>query len=606
MGTYTHSKIRRSGVCIPGPRPEKVKDRPVVKESDPKRVRGGVLLAKALAEKQIERVFTLSGGFINPVLEGLMDSGISVVNSPHEQVAGNMADAWTRLTRKPAVCLVGPEGFANAVAAMAEAYLERSPVIFITASSTMKRLDQGGFKELDHTRIAEPMTKYSALVTAGERIPEFIDKAYDIAVNGNPGPVHLSIPVDMIYSSYEENPDTGERPFKLSSSKVHRPEPAAADMRELVETLESAEKPVIVTGHGVWWAGAETALERVATALGIPVYNMPYHMKMLDPQSPVYLGMVDIHLNPPSKVALEEADTIVVIGCRLDNMLNFGNPPLFPQSATLVSINGSEAELADNHVADLRILGHPEAVLTALHRMATAEGLDFEPGWLEANRTRRQEWAAEMNEKIAIDQGELYHPLRLSLDVLGVLGEGDYLVVDGGDTHFWGEVALNMSAAEGGKLRGVLHPGPLSILGVGVPFGVATKMRHPESRVVVLSGDGAFLAGGLSIDAAFANDVPITVVVDNNRGYGSIMQQQKLIFKDGRTFKTGFRDIPFHTMFEALGGYGELVDKPGGLAPALERALASGVPACVNVRSRSVISPLIAGLADRRARASIE
>ncbi len=134
------------------------------------KVRGGILLAKALAEKQIEMVYTLSGGFINPVLEGLMEYQIPVVNLPHEQVAGNMADAWARLNRKPVVCLVGPEGFANAVPAMAEAYFQRSPVIFITGSSTTKRAGRGGFKEIAHNRVAEPITKYTISVTAGERI----------------------------------------------------------------------------------------------------------------------------------------------------------------------------------------------------------------------------------------------------------------------------------------------------------------------------------------------------------------------------------------------------------------------------------------------------
>ena len=130
------------------------------------KVRGGMLLAKALAEKQIEMVFTLSGGFINTVLEGLMEYEIPVVNLPHEQVAGNMADAWARLNRKPVVCLVGPEGFANAVPAMAEAYFQRSPVIFITGSSTLKRSGRGGFKEIAHNRVAEPITKYTISVTA--------------------------------------------------------------------------------------------------------------------------------------------------------------------------------------------------------------------------------------------------------------------------------------------------------------------------------------------------------------------------------------------------------------------------------------------------------
>jgi len=570
------------------------------------KVRGGILLAKALAEKQIEMVYTLSGGFINPVLEGLMQYEIPVVNAPHEQVAGNMADAWARLNRKPSVCLVGPEGFANAVPAMAEAYFERSPVIFITSSSTLKRAGRGGFKEIAHNRIAEPITKFTISVTAGERIAEAVDKAYDMAVNGNPGPVHISIPVDILFSSYDDGEQEGERPFKLSRRKVNRASPHPDDMRELESIMRDAKRPVIIAGHGVWWSGAEEQLERVASQIGIPVYNAPYHQKALDIGSEVSLGIVDIHLNPPSQVALAEADVILVIGCPLDNLLNFGNPPLIPENATLICVNGSSQELADNHVADVRILGDPEVVLRALGEMASSERLHIGSEWIEANRMRRKEWAEQMDQMLAADDEGPLHPLRVSREVLKSLNEDDYLIIDGGDTHFWGEIAVNMAASEGKRLRGVLHPGPLSILGVGVPFAVVAKMNRPESRVVLLSGDGAFLTGGLSIEAAFANEVPITVVIDNNRGFGSIMQQQIRLFKDGRSFKTGFRDIPFHKMVEGLGGYGEAVETTDQLAAAMERAFASGLPACINVRTKSVISPLIAGLTDRRARASIE
>ena len=570
------------------------------------KVRGGILLAKALAEKQIEMVYTLSGGFINTVLEGLMEYEVPVVNLPHEQVAGNMADAWARLNRKPVVCLVGPEGFANAVPAMAEAYFQRSPVIFITSASTLKRDGRGGFKEMDHNRISEPITKYTISVSAGERIAEAVDKAYDMAVNGNPGPVHISIPVDLLYSSYEPETQEGERAFKLSRREVHRPSPSPVDMHQLEGIMRNAKKPVIVAGNGVWWSGAEAQLESLAAQLGIPVYNAPYHQKVLDIGSEVSLGIVDIHLNPPSEAALNEADVILVIGCPLDNLLNFGNPPLFPEDATLVCVNGSTEELADNHVADVRILGDPGAVLTALGEMATAEQIQVGSEWIETNRERRRDWAEGMNKMLEEDGDGPLHPLKISREIMKSLNEDDYLVIDGGDTHFWAEIALNLAAAEGKRLRGVLPPGPLSILGVGVPFSVAAKMESTESRVVLISGDGAFLAGGLSIEAAFANEVPITVVVDNNRGFGSIKQQQMRLFKNGQSFKTDFRDIPFDKMVVGLGGYGETVEDLEDLSSAMERAFASGLPACINVKSKSVISPLIEGLSDRRVRASIE
>jgi len=170
-------------------------------------------LARALKEKGVEHVFTLAGGFCNPALEGLMETQTPVINCPHEQVAGHLADGHARITRKPTVCLVGPEGFANAVPAMLEAAGERSPVIFITGSSTLKRQGAGGFKEIDDVAIAAPLVKYSIQITDGERISEFVDRACIAATSGYPGPVHISLPVDIMFSSFEEDVGRHERPY---------------------------------------------------------------------------------------------------------------------------------------------------------------------------------------------------------------------------------------------------------------------------------------------------------------------------------------------------------------------------------------------------------
>ena len=270
-------------------------------------------------------------------------------------------------------------------------FFERSPVIFITGASTLKRADRGGFKEIAHNRVAEPITKYTASVTSGERIAEAVDKAYEMAVNGNPGPVHVSIPVDLLYSSYEETQPPEERPFQLSRREVHRISPDPDDLAQLARVLAEAKRPVAIAGHGVWWSGAEDELETTAIRFGMPVYDVPYHQKALDLHSPISLGLVDIHLNPPSQEALSQADVILVVGCRLDNLLNFGNPPLFPECATLICVNGSALEVADNHVADIRILGDPSLVLKGLSAAADSGGFHVDHKWLEENKEGRAE-----------------------------------------------------------------------------------------------------------------------------------------------------------------------------------------------------------------------
>ena len=192
------------------------------------------------------------------------------------------------------------------------------------------------------------------------------------------------------------------------------------------------------------------------------------------------------------------------------------------------------------------------------------------------------------------------------LDVQTQMSEKDWLVFDGGNTHFWSEIAVNMAGWKGQKLGGIMHPGNYSLLGVGVSFAISAKAKNPSQNVILISGDGAFLSGGLSVEAAFQENLPIIVIIDNNGGLDCISQQQERLFDNGKHFATDFRDIPFHSMFEGLGGHGELVQTREELIPALKRAIDSGKTACLNVKCRGVISPIVAATSDKRDKASIE
>jgi acetolactate synthase-1/2/3 large subunit len=572
-----------------------------------KNIRGGALLARAFKKKGVEHAFTLAGGFCNPALEGFMECQMPVINCPHEQVAGHLADGHARISRKPTLCLVGPEGFANAVPAMLEAWGERSPVIFVTGSSTLKRQGSGGFKEIDDVAIAAPLTKYSAQIVDGHRISEFVDRAWKAATTGYPGPVHLALPVDIMFSSFPENAGLHERPFDRTDTPSPRAWPDPSELAPILDTIRHAKRPLIIAGHGVWWSRSETQLSATGTALRIPVYNVPYHTKNLSEASECYMGLADFHQYHPSKPAIHEADVVVMVGCRLDNQMNFGNPPFIPENTKLICVNGSHEELDYNHAADMQLLSDPGAFLEAL-----AEVKKTWDDWFNLQVQRRQTWVQEWSDHIAAEsamdlaEGRKMHPLQLGLDVQAEMNDGDWLIFDGGNTHFWNEIGVNVAAQRGLKLGGILHPGNYSLLGVGVSFAFAAKHIHPEKNAVLITGDGAFLSGGLSIETCFQEKVPIIVIVDNNGGLDCISQQQERLFENGQHYATDFRDIPFHGMFEGLGGHGELVTKREEFAPAMQRAIASGKTSCINVKCRGVISPIVAATSDKREKASIE
>ena len=577
-----------------------------------KKIRGGALIARALKDKGINKVFTLSGGFCNPAIEGFMECQIDVVNCPHEQIAGHLADGHTRITRKPSVCLVGPEGFANAVPSMMEAWGERTPIIYITGSSSLKRQGSGGFKEIDDVSIAAPLTKYSASITDGTRIREFVDKAYRIATNGYPGAVHLSLPVDIMFSSFEENVGLEERPFSHKAKPVAKAWPDPNALSKILELACNAKKPVIIGGHGVWWSNSEKNLENAGESLNIPVFNVPYHQKLLGEEANAYMGLADIHQYPPSEFALHNSDLVLMIGARLDNQMNFGNPPFIPKTTTLVCINGSHEEIEFNRAADHNLLCDPGVFLDTLCNLKKNNKWNLGNSWFQDNKNRKKDWVDKsLNElKIEADKakknGGKIHPLQLALDVQDAMDEKDWLIIDGGNTHFWSEIAINLAGAQGKKLGGILHPGTFSMLGVGVSFALSAKNNNPKSNVILISGDGAFLSGGMSIETAFFEKKPIVVVIDNNGGLASIGQQQERLFESGKRVATDFRDIPFHSIFEGFGGHGELVTKREELGPALKRAIASGKTACVNVKAKPVLSPIVAAVASKREKSSIE
>jgi acetolactate synthase-1/2/3 large subunit len=575
--------------------------------TDKLKIRGGEILARSLKEKGVDDVFTLAGGFCNPALEGFMKCQMSVINCPHEQVAGHLADGHTRISRKPSVCLVGPEGFANAVPAMLEAGGERSPVIFVTGSSTLKRQGAGGFKEIDDVAIAQPLVKYSVQIADGERISEFVDRAWTAATTGYPGPVHISLPVDIMFSSFDIDAGLEERPFSRTPKAIPKAWPDPNILENIMNLIINSKSPIIIAGHGVWWSKSEILLEKVGEKLNIPIFNVPYHQKLLGEESNSYMGLADFHQYHPSKEAIHNSDVILMIGGRLDNQMNFGNPPFFLETSKLICINGSHEELEYNRAADELLLADPGAFLAKLIKVDRKWN-----DWFAKQKNNRKKWVdhwySHIEEESTKDKenSDKMHPLQLSLDVQTQLGEKDWLVIDGGNTHFWSEIAVNMAGWKGQKLGGIMHPGNYSLLGVGVSFAISAKAKHPNQNVFLISGDGAFLSGGLSIEAAFQENLPIIVIIDNNGGLDCISQQQERLFESGKHFATDFRDIPFHTMFEGLGGYGELVETREQLIPALKRAISSGKTACLNVKCRGVISPIVAATSDKRDKASIE
>ena len=229
-------------------------------------------------------------------------------------------------------------------------------------------------------------------ITDGNRIREFVDKAYLIATNGYPGAVHLSVPVDIMFSSFPENAGLEERPFSQSKKIKNIAWPDPNQMSEVLKLASNSKKPMLIGGHGVWWSGSEKKLEAAGQNLNIPIFNVPYHQKLLGEEAKSYMGLADIHQYPPSKFAFDESDLILMVGTRLDNQMNFGNPPLFPKSTKIICINGSHEEIELNRAADINMLCDPGVFLDTLSKLKVNNKWNLDNKWIEQNISEKKNW----------------------------------------------------------------------------------------------------------------------------------------------------------------------------------------------------------------------
>lgn len=570
------------------------------------KITGGHALAKAMSAKGIDRIYSLCGGFINPIYDACADYGIEIVGCRNELEAGFIATADARLSRKATICLAEPSGFTNYVSAVAEAYYAGDPVIFVSASSNSNNFDNAGFKEMPQTDVVDCMTKYAVEVNDVNRIGWFFDKAYDIAINQPTGPVQLTIPTNFLFSGRVSLEATaGTRQFDPARSKVHKPAPNSDDMKEVLQLLSAAKRPVIIAGPGTWYGHAEKELEAFSEQHQIPVFVPVTHVKLYNMAHTTNMGVVDYHQNPCSRAIGELADLVLFLGGRFDFPLNFGEAPLFNPESTIVAVNPTPRELSNNMPANVRVCSDVQQFLRAL--LSDDSAYSIERNWLDQIRTRREQSIAEFAEVLESSETPI-HPLQVCVAALSALDENDIIVIDGGDIACWFESAISIWASRGGKVKAILSPGPWEQMGTGPAYATGAKISNPDSRVLLVTGDGSLgLAPGVTpLETSIDHNAAITTVVANNAQWGMIQEQQREMW--GRVTSTSLRDVDFAAIFAGGGAYTETVTAPDELPAAIARALDknASTSSLVDVKTRSVRSPLTQGMIEMRVRTAAE
>ena len=528
---------------------------------------GGHLVARTLKEAGVGHVFTLCGGHILPIYDGCVSEGLQVVDMRHEQACAHAGDAYARLTRNVGVAVVtaGP-GVTDAVTGVANAYSARSPLLLIGGAAPLALRGLGALQETEQVGLLRPITKGSWTVAETRQIPEVLTTAIRAALTGRPGPVFVEIPVDLLLTVIED------RLAPIPTRYVHRSAALADpdDAVRLAHLVSRAERPVVLAGSGVYWDDAAKPLASFADASGLPVFMNGAGRGALPPGHSCAFAHA-------RGWALAGADLVLVLGAPLDFRLGYGRPPTFAEDARVVMVDCDPAELGRNRPLELGLHGHIGRVLDQLVEILPA-GLParFEE-WRRRVGQKEREGRAKLEAESASDAVPISH-YRWAREIAAMITPETIVVGDGGDVVGCASKFVPVSAT--GQW---LDPGPFGCLGVGPSFAIAAKLLHPDRRVLLIAGDGAFGLNGMEMETAVRFGLPMTVIIGNDGGWGQIRNPQLSFFGAERAVGTSLPFTRFDRMVEALGGRGIHVTEPGEIRPALEKALGSREVYCINV-----------------------
>lgn len=545
-------------------------------------VSGAQLLVRALKREGADRIFSLCGDHLNAIYMACAEEGLPIVDVRHESAAVHMADAYARVTGRPAVSLVtGGPGHTNSITGIATAFHAGSPVIAISGGADQSGVDRNSFQEMDQVAIVRPLVKWARQVAEAARVPDYVATAFREAMAGRPGPVHLTVPVDVALGGAEEAAVPMPPPAAYRPDRGPQGDPAL--VREAVRLLREARRPVLIAGGGTRWMRDTDALRRFVEAAGIPAFTISLGRGVIGDDHPLCFGYPDLILNETAR-EIRRADLVLVVGKRLDFRLAFGGPRLIDPSARVVQVDVDPAELGRNRALALAIHGEAGAVLAQMAAEAEGGGAGRDGGWVEELRRARSAARARLEAGEASEEVPI-HPLRLCREIREILTPETIVAIDGGNWQQWARAALPARGA--GRW---LRLGNLGTVGAALPFGVAAKLARPESPVVVVMGDGGMGFYNWEVHTALRHGAPIVVVVGNDQGWGMERDIQAGIYGPERVIGVELGTVRYDKVVEAMGAHAECVEKPADIAPALRRALDAGRAALVNVMIRDVPS----------------
>ena len=528
-------------------------------------------IARFLKARGVDRIFGLQGGHIQPIWDHAAQLGIRIIDVRHEVAAVHMAHANAELTGELGVAMVtaGP-GVTNTTTAVANALLARAPVLVIGGCTSRAQANLGPLQDIPHVDILRPVTRQARTLRVADQVIRELDEGVARAFGdlGEPGPVYLEIPTDVLRAHV---------PAHLVLEDWMRPKkprvipPDATIVAQAVDALWSAKRPLVITGRGARRAGPE--IVRLLDGLGAVYLDTQESRGLIPANHPAAVGAM-------RAAAMTEADTVLVIGRKLDYQLGYGSPAVFP-NAKFIRLADTPGELVDNRRGDPEIFATPALALDAIVAAAGNRQPAVDRAWVEGLQKRHRERSAKAGPKYTTGSDGGVDP-RAVFQALREKTKPDCIAIaDGGDFLSFARVGLEAAI--------YMDAGAFGCLGVGTPYAVAASLAYPGRQVVCVTGDGAFGLNAMEIDTAVRHGAKIVVIVSNNAAWNIERHDQETNY-GGRVVGTLLAHSDYAGMARALGAHGERVEKPEGLPGAIERALANA-PALVDVvTSQTVVS----------------
>ena len=530
-------------------------------------------VARFLQARGVDRVFGLQGGHIQPIWDHCGKLGIRIVDVRDEGAAVHMAHAHAELTGQLGVCMAtaGP-GVTNCVTAIANASLARIPVLLIGGCTSRQQANMGPLQDIPHVEIMRPITRQSRTLRVADQVIREFDEGVARAMGdmGEPGPVYLEVPTDVLRTHVQPHMILDEW---MAAKPARRIPPDPDAVKRAVDVLWSAKKPLVISGRGARDAGPE--LVRLLDALGAVYLDTQESRGLVPAEHPAGVGAM-------RGAVMSEADTVLVLGRKLDYQTGYGSPAVFANAKHFVRIADNAGELLDNRRGEPELLADVPLALAAIVEVASNREPARDTAWTGRMRGEHEKRTVAGKAK-SHDAGPdgYVHPMAI-FDAIRAQARPDAIAIaDGGDLLSFARVGL--------EAKTYLDAGAFGCLGIGVPYGIAASLAYPGRQVICVTGDGAYGFNAMEIDTAVRHGAKIVVIVSNNAAWNIERHDQETNY-GGRVIGTTLAYSDYAMMAKALGAHGERVTKAADLPAALERALANA-PAVVDVTtSQQVVS----------------